>query len=241
MKNLHLLRAAAAAVVAVIALVGCEAAVTTDVNVSGPGKADVSVVVTFTDEAAAAIDSGSEADTQLRQLFAARGAPTVERSVSDDKVRYRVSGLDPTAVGAASEVTGVASIAVTRGEGDATMLAVEVVNPTKLAELLATYDAEAAGVLAAQTWIEVRVRAGGGIDVASFPSSTESLVLDDTTATLRQNVAEFEPGTLSVNGRHGNGVPWLAVAGGVLVLAAMVLAVVRRRNLRAAAGSDRRV
>lgn len=226
---------AAAALAAALALTACEAVVATDVTITSPGEVAVSVEVTFTEEAAAAISTGSDADVELRNLFEARGASDVSRDASSELVRYRASDLDPAAVAASAEVTGIASISASE-QAEATVVSVEVTEPTALTDLLASYDPEAAGVLAAKTFVEVRVHAGGGIDTATYPASTEALVLDGDTATLRLALDHFEPGTLTVTGRPGGGFPWLAVPAVVVLAAAIALFVVRRRNQAAARG-----
>lgn len=222
------------AAVAVVAA-GCDADVATRFTVRSATSATARVEVTFAGEIAERVAQRPELAGRIVDVFAARGgvSPTV---VTRGGTRvYRAEVPYDRLVGAAG-ITGVAAASVAADPAGA-RLTVRVSKPAELAEAVEAAaagqpDADAlAATMLAQTTVTVSVTFPGGIaavDAGGLPAER-----DGRTVTVRQRLAGFADGTLSVAGRPTRP---LLTAGRVVTLGvalgAAVWAIVARRRRR---------
>lgn len=220
--------AAFAFAVASLALTGCQAEVTTSLDVTGERSGVITVSARFTGEAGAVVAEDAQTRDGLVEAFKSRTGANPEMSIDGDEVTARVTvGVDQ--LGGLADITGVRSVSVS---ADGTSVSVHLVPATGIGEAVRTQtssepDAVAlSATMLSSTLLHASVTFPGGVtDPGSGPVSVH-----DNTVTFTRNADDTSETTWTVQGDPTADLHWLLWGSGAAGVALVGFVLRRRRT-----------
>lgn len=230
--------AALLACVALLALTGCRAAVTTSIHVAGSHTSDLAVSATFKGAAATAIGGDPDMIARLKNVFSSRLDDKPEYTTTPGVVTMSANVTYPDLAGAAG-ITGIASLTQASTADGATTVTADLAPAADLAAAIRsavneTPDGNAVALTALKTTVlTIAVTFDGGVVSFSGPEGTRQS--GNTVSYTRPLAFSGEMPPLTVTGYpQGNHTFWWVLGFGVAGIAAAVAAVAllhRRRRV----------
>jgi hypothetical protein len=239
--------AVAAAVVAVAVLSGCDAAVTTRIEVDSATATQITAEVQFTGEVADHIVNHPETETELLKVFTSRaGGKQPTRTGDRTHLTYRLP-VSFAQLKDSADVAGVANASLA-GTDDHSTLTLRLQKPVALLAAFQHQTADQpdgaalAETMARSTMVQVQAVFPGGVSGTTAPDTAAGTVtVHGNTATIAQSAAEFVDGTYTVTGDPTLSWPgklrrtvlsWPGLLVGVIFVGVAVLMLRRRGYLR---------